>query len=253
MAGEESGPSLAELALNFFNYALQRPKEVIFKYANTPGRHLLDILRSSFIPTDQEEIIHGYLPPNHVIQCTSKLRQAGIDLKRKPGNEDSFLVVKFRHGVIEMPTVLIDDFMSCFMVNCIAFEQCQLNCTKHFTTYATLLDCLVDTGIDVEFLLDRKIVENYFGSDTELAKFINVLGKDVTIDIDKCYLGDLFDEVKYYKSGWHAQWASYRYTYIRRYFRSPWSFIAALAAFVLLLLTVAQTFYTILAYIRPHN
>ncbi|KAG5556629.1 hypothetical protein RHGRI_007036 [Rhododendron griersonianum] len=232
---------------------MHRPKEVIFKYANTPGRHLLDILRSSFIPTDHEEVKALFVSPNHVIQCTSKLCEAGIDLKRKPGNEDSFLVVKFRHGMIEMPTFLIDDFMSCFMVNCIAFEQRQLNCTDHFTTYAMLLDCLVDTGKDVEFLSDRNIVENYFGTNTELAKFINVLMRDVAINSNMSYLANLFADVAYYQGGWHAQWAIFKYTYIRRYFRSPWSFISALAAFVLLLLTVAQTSYTILAYIRPPN
>ncbi|XP_058204069.1 UPF0481 protein At3g47200-like [Rhododendron vialii] len=246
MPGEESGPSLAKLALIFFNNALQRPEEVITKHASTPGRHLLDFLRSSFIPTDHEETKHGNSSQNHMIQCISKLCRAGIDLK--PGDEDSFLVVKFRRGVIEMPTISIDDFMSCFMINCIAFEQCQIKCTRHFTTYATLLDCLVNTGKDVEFLLDRNIVENYFGTEAELAKFINDLGKDVTFDIESSYLGNLFYEVnKYYKSGWHVQWASFRYTY----FRSPWSFISALAAFVLLVLSVAQTFYTMLAYIQP--
>ncbi|KAF7147852.1 hypothetical protein RHSIM_Rhsim03G0080500 [Rhododendron simsii] len=161
MPGEESGPSFAKLALIFFNNALQRPEEVITKHASTPGRHLLDLLRSSFIPSDQEEIKRCYSQPDKVIQSTSKLREAGIDLKCKYGYEGSFLDVKFRHGVIEMPTISIDDFMSCFMINCIAFEQRQLNCTMHFTTYAILLDCLVDTGIDVEFLSDRNIVENY--------------------------------------------------------------------------------------------
>ncbi|KAG5556641.1 hypothetical protein RHGRI_007048 [Rhododendron griersonianum] len=250
MPGEEWGPSLAKLALIFFNNALQRPEEVITKHASTPGRHLLDFLRSSFIPTDHEETKQRNSSQNQVIQCISKLRRAGIDFK--PGDEDSFLVVKFRRGVIEMPSVSIDAFMSCFMINCIAFEQCQTKCTRHFTMYTTLLDCLVNTGKDVEFLSDRNIVENYFGTDAELAKFINDLGKDVTFDIENSYLGNLFYEVnKYYKSGWDGQWASFRYTYFRIYFSSPWSFISALAAFVLLLLTGTQTFYTMLAYIQP--
>ncbi|KAI8563130.1 hypothetical protein RHMOL_Rhmol03G0088800 [Rhododendron molle] len=195
MPEEESGPSLAKLALIFFNNALQRPEEVITKHASTPGRHLLDFLRSSFIPTDHEGTKQGNSSQNHVIQCISKLRRAGIDLK--PGDEDSFLVVKFRHGVIEMPSVSIDTFMSCFIINCIAFEQCQAKCTRHFTTYATLLDCLVNTGKDVEFLSDRNIVENYLGTDAELAKFINDLGKDVTFDIENSYLGKGFRNTIY--------------------------------------------------------
>ncbi|KAH7854805.1 hypothetical protein Vadar_017997 [Vaccinium darrowii] len=246
MPGEESGPSLTKLALIFFNNALQRSEEVLFKHANTQGRHLLDFLRSIFIPAHHDELKQGNSPPNHVIRCISKLRKAGISLNAG-SPDDSFLVVKFSHGVIEMPTISVDDFMSCFMINCVAFEQCHKNCTKHFTTYATLLDCLINTSRDVESLLERNIVENYFGTDSELAKFINDLGRDVTFDINKCYLGNLFYEVnKYYKSGWHVYWASFRYTY----FNSPWSFISALAAFVLLVLSVLQTLYSMLAYVH---
>ncbi|GFZ08756.1 transmembrane protein, putative [Actinidia rufa] len=246
MPGEESRPSLAELALEFFNNAMQRPDEVIGKYTNTQGRHLLDFLRSSFIPLEQDPCKQGNSPPTRVIQCISKLRRAGISLR--PSKEDSFLVVKFHGGVIEMPTIAIDDFMSCFMINCVALEQCQKNCSKHFTTYATFLDCLVNTSRDVEFLSDKNIIENYFGTDAEVAKLINDLGKDVTFDIEKCYLANLFTEVnEYYKNGWHVQWASFRFTY----FNSPWSFVSALAAFILLVLSVAQTYYTMLGYIQP--
>ncbi|KAF2289750.1 hypothetical protein GH714_038469 [Hevea brasiliensis] len=92
MPGEESGPSLSTLALNFFNHALQRPEGAIA-----------------------------------------------------------------RHG------------------NLNAYEQCHNGSSKHFTTYATLLDCLVNTYKDVEYLCDNNIIENYFGTDAEVARFINNL------------------------------------------------------------------------------
>ncbi|XAR64642.1 hypothetical protein NMG60_11008395 [Bertholletia excelsa] len=163
MPGEESGPSLSDLALGFFNNTLQRPDE-------------------------PEPSKSG---STRVIQCISKLRRAGIKLK--PNKAESFLTVRFRRGVIEMPT---------------------------------------GRG----YLSDCSIIENYFGTDAEVARFINNLGKDVTFDIDKCYLARLFDE-----------WAGFRY----RYFRSPWSFISALAAFVLLVLSVLQTYYTMIGHLRP--
>uniref|UniRef100_A0A6N2LQY6 Uncharacterized protein n=1 Tax=Salix viminalis TaxID=40686 RepID=A0A6N2LQY6_SALVM len=60
--------------------------------------------------------------------------------------------------------------------------------------------------------------------------------------IPLCYLSELFSDVhRYYKNTRHLQWASFKYTY----FRTPWSFVSALAALIILLLTVAQTFYTI--------
>lgn len=246
LPGEELGPSLATLALKFFNKALQRRDEVIVKYKNLEGKHLLDFVRSSFIPPDQEEPKHYSNPPSHVIPCMSKLRRAGI--KPKPGKANSFLVVKFSHGVIEIPSVTINEITSSFLLNCVAYEQCHKSCSKHMTTYATLLDCLVNTYKDVEYLCDRNIFENCYGTDSEVARFINNMAKDVAIDINLCYLAGLFNDVnEYYRNNWHVTWASFMYTY----FATPWSFISAFAGLILLLLTITQTYFTVLAYVRP--
>ncbi|KAK9290079.1 hypothetical protein L1049_008243 [Liquidambar formosana] len=248
LPGEETGPSLVMLALEFFDYALQRPEGVIKKYHNLEGKHLLDLLRSSIIPLIPQEP-HTYdksNSPSHIIHCVSKLRRAGIKLQSVKA--DTFLTVKFRHGVIEMPTITVDEFTSTFLLNCVAFEQCHSHCSNHITTYATLLDCLINTSKDVEYLCDRNIIENYFGTDGDVAHFINGLGKEVAFDINRCYLSKLFNDVHhYYRNSWHVQWASFKYTY----FDTPWSFISAFAALILLLLTLAQTFFTVYPYYRP--
>jgi hypothetical protein len=240
MPGEESGPSLCKLALDFFNYALQRPDNIIARHNDLNAKHLLDLVRSSFIDFEQGQSLHVDTS-TPMIHSVSKLRRAGIELSQ--GNpEDSFLVVKFKNGVIEMPTITIDETVTSFLLNCVAFEQCHNGSSKHFTTYATLLDCLVNTFKDVEHLSDCNIIENYFGTDSEVASFINDLGKEVAFDIERCYLSSLFHDVdQYYKNSRHVQWASFKYTY----FSTPWSFVSALAALIILLLTVSQTVYTI--------
>lgn len=243
LPGEESGPSLAKLALNFFNNAFPIPDEVLDLQKNLDGKHLLDFVRASLIPPKDPDHMQ-YNNPSHVIHCVSKLRRSGIKLK--PGKATSFLVINFRHGVLEMPSIVIDDFMSAFLINCVAYEQCHKSCSKHMTTYTTLLDCLVNTFKDVEYLSDHDIIENYYGTDSELARLINNMGKDVTLDIDRCYLAKVFDDVnQYYRNNWHVTWASFRYTY----FNTPWSFISAFAALVLLILTVIQTCYTVLSFV----
>ena len=244
---DEDDTPLPLLALQFFDNVIQRPQGVIDKYRDLKPRHLLDLMRLSLIPTNLPEPRVRRNTPSHIIHCVSKLRRAGIKLNA--ADEDSFLTVKFRGGVLEMPPITIDDFTTSFLLNCVSFEQCHKSCTKHFTTYATLLDCLVNTYKDVEYLCDRNILENCYGNDGEVARFINNLGKDVAFDIDLCYLADLFDDVhQYYRNSWHVQWAGFKYTY----FDTPWSFISALAAFILLVLTVAQTLYTIYGYYNPH-
>ncbi|KAK4272773.1 hypothetical protein QN277_021280 [Acacia crassicarpa] len=235
---EESSPTLSSLALEFFNNSTLRPDEVIARFPHLKGKHLLDLVRSSYITNlDREQ---KRIPtPTHVIHCVSKLRSAGI--KINPRERDTFLDVTFRHGVIEMPTITIDDFMSSFLLNCEAFEQCYNCFSKDITTYVTLMDCLINTHRDVDYLCDRNIIENHFGTDGEVARFFNNAGREVAFDIDMCYLSQLFNDVnQYYQSGWHVQWASFKYTY----FDTPWSFISALAAFILLVLTVAQTYFS---------
>ncbi|GAU16038.1 hypothetical protein TSUD_339090 [Trifolium subterraneum] len=237
--------------MEFFNNSLQRPEEVvkvITEKNEVKGKHLLDLVRSSFIPTDELEKEHkSVTTPTHVIHCVSKLRHAGIKINPGKNNErETFLKVKFKHGVIEMPTITMDDFMSSFLSNCVAFEQCYSGCSmKYLTTYVTFLDCLINTYRDVEYLCDRNIIENHFGTEGEVASFINNAGKDVAVDFDSCYLSSLFNEVhEYYRNSWHVQWASFKYTY----FDTPWSFISALAALVLLVLTVAQTYFAAYQY-----
>jgi hypothetical protein len=136
--------------------------------------------------------------PFSPIPCVTKLRRAGIKVNRHMA--DSFLDVKFKNGVIEMPDINLDDSMCLLLVNCVAFEQL-CNISKHFSIYVTLLDCLVNTAKDIDYLCDRRVIDNFLGTDTEAAQFINKLGKDLTIykdrgDDDDYFLLDVFGDVK---------------------------------------------------------
>lgn len=242
---EENATSLVALALKSFDHVVDRPEEVIKQFRSQDEKHLLDLLRSSFIPLPRTEKPRKPNSSTDVIECVSKLRRAGIKFKLL--HDHSFLNIQYRNGVIEMPCVSIDDFTGCFFFNCVAFEQCYKHRSKHMTTYATLMDCLMNTYRDVEFLCDAGIVENYLGTDGEVSRFFNTLGRDMAFDVNKCYLAGLFEDVNgYYRNKFHVQLAGFKYTY----FRTPWSFISALAAVVLLLLTVAQTVFTVYSYYR---
>ncbi|KAG7960436.1 hypothetical protein I3843_10G123500 [Carya illinoinensis] len=222
-SSEESSLSLSMLAMQFFNEAivLQRPPDFICRFDDLKGLHLLDLVRLSFIP--KEEIKQSSCTPTHIMHSFSKLRRSGIKLNLV--QEESFLVLKFKNG-------------------------CHCDVSKHFTTYATFLECLVESAKDVGYLSHYNIVDNDLGNDDEVARFINKMSKDVVIDISNCYLSKLFENVdEYYRNSWNVQWATFKH----KYFDTPWLFISALAAFALLSLAIAQTFYTIYAYVHPND
>ncbi|KAH7843071.1 hypothetical protein Vadar_012350 [Vaccinium darrowii] len=253
----DGNQSLAELILGFFSYTFERPDEGLKRCGNLEGKHLLDLFRMSFIPppppqekTKKANYCFAWrkgkndIPLPQLIPCAKKLDAAGIKFKAKK-DEMSFLEIRFCNGVLEIPQISIDDAIASFFLNSIAFEQCYSHCSKHMTDYATLMGCLVNNPPDAEFLCDREVIENNFGNDKELVHFFNNLGKEVAFDIDNSYLSKVFMDVNAYsRNGWHVQWAGFK----RKYFDTPWSFTSALAALLILLLTMVQAFFAVYPY-----
>ncbi|KAL6273886.1 hypothetical protein ACE6H2_024578 [Prunus campanulata] len=274
---KDSDSSLAKLALDFFTYAVETPEQVLNQdFTTVEGKHLLDLLRWSFIPkpydhSPQEEprnvrplvqlikyakkplqgtrkamqkFVAGRKgntsPSIEFIQSAKKLRRAGIKFKTREAV--SFLDIRFCNGVLEIPHIVIDNLRTDLLMNFVAFEQCYSHCSKDVTSYAAFMSCLIRTPEDVSFLCDKNIVENYLGTDEEVVHFLKNLGKDVALNIGEGNLSKLFKDVnEYHRNMWHVRWEGFR----SKYFGTPWSFLSALAAVILLLLTAIQTFFTV--------
>ncbi|XP_076960856.1 UPF0481 protein At3g47200-like [Bidens hawaiensis] len=243
--------TLQSLILEFFNYMVDRKPEVLKKCENLDGKHLLDFYRKSFIHTKKvtPRASNNNDKTLKLIRPATKLVNVGVKFKANY-QADSFLDIEFQNGLLLIPQINMDDFHSSFFMNCMAFEQCYSSCTKDITTYVVFMGCLMSTSTDVSLLSHNKIIENYFGTDKEIAKFFKNVGKDVAFDIKTHYLKDLFVELnEYCKNGWHVGWAGFKHTY----FESPWAAISALAAFMLLSLAALQTVYTVFPYYHKHD
>ncbi|XP_040998683.1 UPF0481 protein At3g47200-like [Juglans microcarpa x Juglans regia] len=229
--------------LDIFDFTLMNVRETNDDDQCPPPLHLLDLVRSSLMPFYKQQ---GPEFPTETtfIHCVSKLRLAGI--KVSPVKAHSFLEVKFKKGVIEMPNIAINDLMRCLLLNCVAFEQCHKRSKKYFTVYATFLDCLVNTSEDIEYLRERNVIDNYFGDDSEAADFINRAGKDLVLNADKgFYLGKLFKDVdKHYQNRWEWKWASFK----GEYFDKPWLLLSAAGGILLVLATSFQAVMAFLTY-----
>ncbi|KAK3192935.1 hypothetical protein Dsin_024245 [Dipteronia sinensis] len=246
------GDTLQNLILKFFSFSLEKPGSMRTNAGKFQGKHLLDLVRESFRPQSSRSQSPPAKSNKHpqFIQPAKKLDRAGIKFKTRKSSDVCFLDVKFSNGVLRIPPLRMDDFITCYILNCVAFEQCYGHCEKFVTDYATFMGCLINNPIDAGFLSDHKIIENYYGTDEEVTRFFDKVGKDVAFDLGKSYLYKLIEDVnEYYWNDWHVRWASFKHIY----FDTPWSFMSALAALILLLLTMIQALLAYIAYVHPRS
>ncbi|XP_030451159.1 UPF0481 protein At3g47200-like isoform X1 [Syzygium oleosum] len=249
---EANQRSLSELALLFFNIAAQRPEGQLEKfYTVSKAKHLLDLFRLSLVGHwDVEKGVNANDDCLELIPSARQLLRSGIKCKLRKGDNLNLLDINFNRGELQIPRLTLDDFMSFFLPNCIAFEQCYCYSSRHMTSYIIFMKCLVGTEADAELLSENQLLVNYLGSNAEVATFFNDLGKDIAFSIKISYLAELFRQVnRYHRSPCRMTWTGFK----NKYFGSPWSFMSAIAAILLLGLTVLQAFYAVYGYYRPRK
>ncbi|AED93041.1 unnamed protein product [Arabidopsis thaliana] len=284
--------SLNMLAFKFFDYSIKKPEGFWEKHNNLRAKHLLDLIRKTFIPapppstTPRQCCINIFNGPREYsrtetskniclgkISCSKeitgaqtssppppprrpflglivsarKLRLRGIKFMRKE-NVETPLDISFKSGLVEIPLLVFDDFISNLLINCVAFEQFNMSCSTEITSFVIFMGCLINTEDDATFLIEKGILENYFGTGEEVSLFFKNIGKDISFSISKSFLSNVFEGVNEYTSqGYHVHWAGFKYTH----FNTPWTFLSSCAALVLLLLTIFQAFFAAYAYFRP--
>ncbi|XP_057949684.1 UPF0481 protein At3g47200-like [Malania oleifera] len=224
------------------------------------GLHCLEVFRRSLLRTGPQPVpkiwIKRWSNDNRVadrrrqqlIHCVTELREAGIKFKKR--KTDRFWDIKFKTGILRIPRLLIHDGTRSLFLNLIAFEQCHLDCSNDITSYVIFMDNLINSSDDVGYLHYCGIIEHWLGNDAEVANLFNRLCEEVVFDINDSYLSGLSGQVnRYYNHRWNAWRASLKHNY----FSNPWAIISFFAAVVLLLLTLAQTFYGVYGYYRPNS
>lgn len=222
------------------------------------GLHCLDVFHRSLLRTGPQPVPRVWIKRrsrNHravdkrrqqLIHCVSELREAGIKFRKR--KTDRFWDIKFKDGVLKIPRLLIHDGTKSLFLNLIAFEQCHMDRNNDITSYVIFMDNLINSEEDVGYLHYHGIIEHWLGNDGEVADLFNRLCQEVVFDVNDSYLSGLSEQLnRYYGHRWNAWRASLKH----RYFGNPWAIISLIAAVVLLLLTLAQTFYSVYAYYWP--
>ncbi|KAJ6366825.1 hypothetical protein OIU77_003246 [Salix suchowensis] len=210
------------------------------------GLHCLHVFRKSLLRLwTKPQSVQG---DHQSIPCVTELREAGIKFRKQ--KTDRFWDVKFKKGILRVPTLLIDDGTKSLFLNLIALEQCHTDCGNEITSFVVFMDNLINSPEDVAYLHYCGIIDHGLGSDADVANLFNQLCQQVVININDSYLSQLFKDVnRYYNNKWHTWRASLKH----KYFSNPWAIISLVAAVVLLLLTFTQTFFGVYAYYRPRS
>ncbi|XP_043712589.1 UPF0481 protein At3g47200-like [Telopea speciosissima] len=268
---------VAKLALPFFDpltptdEPLQNSDRNKLEYSITPfdplidkdGLHCLGVFRQSLLrrgPGPEPHASRNWMKwrshavrvadkrRQQLIHCVTELREAGVKFRKR--KTDRFWDIKFENGVLWIPRLLIHDGTKSLFLNLIALEQCHLDCTNDITSYVIFMDNLINSPGDVGYLHYCEIIEHWLGSDAEVADLFNRLCQEVVFDINDSYLSRLSEQVnRYYNHRWNAWRASLKHNY----FNNPWAIISFVAAVVLLVLTLAQTFYSVYGYYWPNS
>ncbi|KAJ4729435.1 hypothetical protein OWV82_002216 [Melia azedarach] len=239
----EQQESLIKLTLDFFGniFSSTKPDIKLDKFNDLDIKHILDLLRHSLLlPLEREKQLCDKNLGWEPFPCATKIHEAGIKLRKR--KSDSILDIQFTEGVLEIPSLLIQETTETIFRNLISFEQCCPNYPPIVTSYAKLMDNLIDTNKDVDILCDKNVIDNWLNPE-DVTQFFNKLYNDAYVK--KFYYSDLCEEVTNHRK---LCWPRWRFFYMHNYFGTPWAIVSQVVGTILLILAIVQTLYAILDY-----
>ncbi|PRQ57287.1 hypothetical protein RchiOBHm_Chr1g0346611 [Rosa chinensis] len=160
-----------------------------------------------------------------------KLAAAGVNFE--PIKEDARLFIErdkeaaskcklnftcFNNMNLKLTELRVKDDTECIVRNVMALEQFVYPKETYVCNYFLLMDQLVDTVEDVDFLVARKVIVNMLGSNEAAANMINGLC-DHIMEESSCYVDICEDLNKHYESSWNRHIATLK----RVYFKDLWT------------------------------
>lgn len=215
--------------------------------------HILGLLQSCYRPRATTE--RGLVPRN--LYSATKIVVAGVNFKAQR-DEDSLLAVKFkqspvftRMGVLNIPKLFIQDSTPSFLRNLIAYEQCYPLSRQYVTSFAFLMQTLIDTNYDVWLLVRSNVLQHDLGAIQDVTDLFNDICKGVVLR-DFYYAEELEQLDAYCDNYWTSILISCIYVLVssgqslRRLYRSTtWKTLTVIGAMMLFTLTLVQTIYTV--------
>ncbi|XP_059633164.1 UPF0481 protein At3g47200-like [Cornus florida] len=213
--------------------------------------HILDLLHRCYWPSGQ--LLPSATSESKFEYSATQLDLAGVMFKPAPSQINSLFEVNFhidhscchlfRSGCFEIPPFSITSSTEPFLRNLIAMEQFYSDGNRYFTSYAFLMDKLLNTAKDVDLLVQAGVIRNYLGSSEEGAHLYNNICKNVYVG--GFHFNEPCNQVTDYCN---LFWPRCVARLNRDYFGNPWTGLSVFAAIFIFVLSSLQTIYTILSY-----
>ena len=223
------------------------PSDLTYKKCPKPPENICNaLMRNVCGLTNDEE------PPKYIYNA-KKLNEA---MKLKKAKKGKLLDMKFQKGtpfpwlsclpcldghkcledtqtVLEVPCFEVHDETEGLFRNLMALEQCHYPSHTYICNYFVLLDDLINTREDVEFLVEKGIIVNGLGSNKAVAIMVNKLGLE--IKEQTFYYECTVKKVNaYYKKTLNRDMGALRTIY----FRDIWRGTATVVGVIVLLVTI---------------
>lgn len=274
---DDNSPSFLELAFKFFenfnpHRSNKRQNEEMLKNCITCN-HFTDLIRYFYLP--KEVFDKGWEPSAHfsninvedkwVLKTATKLNEAGVSFEKV--NHKSLLEIKFEKvqvlswflclgclpcfnfvkSKLKMPQFKVHQNKECVLRNLIALEQCHYSDQPFICNYISLIDDLINTQEDVEFLVDKEIIVHDLGSHAELANMINSMCKNVVVTCN--YYGNTSKKLKLH---YNNHWKYYMGMLKSVYFRDPWRISSTVVGVIIFLFAIINFIRVIGLYDPKH-
>ncbi|XP_022722742.1 UPF0481 protein At3g47200-like [Durio zibethinus] len=213
--------------------------------------HLLERLRTELFTGIVEKCSSGVIGKmlfwcgdsaknKKLVLSIKDLKESGIQVS--PNMTDNPRNISFHCnilGSLKMPCLGLDGPAASKFVNLVALEMCRDFDNDHaVSSYLWFISTLLQTPEDVKELRVRGVLYNFFGNDEEVVNLFNGISEALTTPNLLLYF-EVMESIQRYCNSWLIRISS-------KYFSRNWSFLAFLGAIAGLLLSLLQTYFTII-------
>ena len=153
----------------FHNIFLIKPTPIQSLLSINPNhgsKHILDLLRNSLVLNYSITHRRSFDDPVEPMPSATRLRDSRIKFKVNRFSQ-SILDIRFirKTGILEIPTLLIQETTETVFRNLIGLEQCCPNYEPIVTSYAVLMDNLINNNKDIQILIKSKTIFSWLNID----------------------------------------------------------------------------------------